>query len=200
MFYRFIRFVLSIIVKSAFRLEVSGLDKVPAQGPVILCSNHISWWDPVILGCLLKRPVRFMAKRELFSYPIFGTLLKWLGAFPVDRGKADVGAIREGLKVLDTGEILGIFPEGTRQRDRTRLGVPHPGAALLALKADAPIVPVAIRTSQSEKKRVRVVFGEPFKLEHQCGTKVTEEMKGASQEIMTAIRELWVEAKPGEAV
>ncbi|HHY35251.1 MAG TPA: 1-acyl-sn-glycerol-3-phosphate acyltransferase [Firmicutes bacterium] len=200
MFYRFVRFVFSIIVKIAFRLEVSGLDKVPAQGPAILCSNHISWWDPVILGCLLKRPVRFMAKRELFSYPIFGTLLRWLGAFPVDRGKADVGAIREGLKVLEAGEVLGIFPEGTRQRDRTRLGAPHPGAALLALKTHAPIVPVAIRVSSSEKKRVRVLFGEPFKLEHHQDAKVTEEMKGASQEIMTAIRELWREAKPGEAV
>ncbi len=176
------------------------MDKVPDHGPVILCSNHISWWDPVILGCLLKRPIRFMAKKELFSYPVFGTLLRWLGAFPVDRGRAHVGAIREGLKVLDAGEVLGIFPEGTRQRDRTRLGVPHPGAALLALKTDAPIVPVAIRTSPSEKKRVRVLFGEPFKLEHNQDAKMTEEMKGASQEIMTAIRELWIEAKPGEAV
>ncbi|MBE3519988.1 MAG: 1-acyl-sn-glycerol-3-phosphate acyltransferase [Firmicutes bacterium] len=199
MFYRFIRVIFSIIVKVAFRLEVSGLDKVPARGPAILCSNHISWWDPVILGCLVKRPIRFMAKKELFRYPIFGTLLRWLGAFPVDRGKADVGAIREGLRVLEAGEVVGIFPEGTRQRDRSRLGAPHPGAALLALKTDAPIVPVAIRMSP-EKRRVRVLFGEPFKLEHKRDAKVTEEMKGASQEIMTAIRELWMEAKPGEAV
>lgn len=199
MFYRFIRFVFSLILKASFRLEVQGLERVPRRGPVVLCSNHISWWDPVILGCLLNRPVRFMAKKELFRYPVFGTLLRWLGAFPVDRGKADVSAIREGLQALRSGQVLGIFPEGTRQRDRSRLGAPHPGAALLALRTDAPVVPVAIRAVPNTK-RVRVVFGDPLKIEHRSGTRVTEEMRDASQEIMTAIRELWLEAKAEEAV
>src|SRR5690625_70934 len=95
-------------------VDIKGRENVPVRGPVILCSNHISNFDPPLVGSFLKRSIRFMAKEELFHNKILGTLLTTLGAFPVKRGAGDRQALRKGLNILKDGEMLCLFPEGTR--------------------------------------------------------------------------------------
>ena len=124
-------------------LKKEGLKKLPPKGPIIVAANHVSNWDPIIVGASLSRPVHFMAKKELFSYIILGPLIRKLGAFPVDRNRVDRASLRNALSLLDEGKIVCIFPEGTRGRTGTLLP-PLPGAAFLARKAGVPVCPVAL--------------------------------------------------------
>ncbi|MGS0764913.1 lysophospholipid acyltransferase family protein [Syntrophomonas curvata] len=123
-------------------LKKEGLGKLPPNGPVIVAANHVSNWDPVIVGTALSRPVHFMAKVELFNNVFLGKLLTALHAFPVRRGAADRRAIRQALDLLAEGEVVGIFPEGARQKVKPDIQV-HGGVALLALKSGAKVVPMA---------------------------------------------------------
>ncbi|HHW17986.1 MAG TPA: 1-acyl-sn-glycerol-3-phosphate acyltransferase [Firmicutes bacterium] len=198
MFYRFARCLFTLIIKILFKVEVEGLSNLPKEGPVVVCANHISWWDPPLVACLLDRPLHFMAKKELFGYPVFGWILRKLYAFPVNRNKVDISAIKEGLNVLKNGEVVGIFPEGTRQKNRDRLGEIHPGAALLALKSGAPLFPVAIRGSYGFRKTIRVACGDPFYLKAGTG-QLSSDLKRGAEDIMSAIRTLWERLAPDEA-
>ena len=135
---------LSSLLKFLFRLRCEGIENMPAQGPVILCCNHNANIDPVLLGAVLNRKLNFMAKYELFKIPLFRTFMKGLGAFPVHRGAGDKDAIKMSYKLLAEGSVLGMFPEGTRNR---KGGLPmrfKSGAALFAFKTGAAIVPAAI--------------------------------------------------------
>lgn len=123
--------------------RVIGLDNIPRRGPVIVLANHMNFIDPPILGALLRRKVIFMAKTELFRKPLLGWVVKHYDAFPVKRGEPDHRALRQALKVLADGGALGMFPEGTRSKTGI-LQRGHTGAALIALRSGAPIVPVAI--------------------------------------------------------
>ena len=162
MWYRLCRGLLKVFLFAFYWPEIRGRELVPASGPVILCSNHISWWDPVTIGCLLNRPVHFMAKEELFKGPL-GIILPAINAFPVRRGTPDRKAIRRALEVLEQGGILGLFPEGTRSKAMV-LRKAEPGAALLGTKSKAPIVPVGIQGPYRLGRRVRVRVGSPFYL------------------------------------
>jgi 1-acyl-sn-glycerol-3-phosphate acyltransferase len=129
-------------LRALLRMEVRGREHVPASGPVILAANHESIWDPFVLGVLTERPIRYMAKAELWRYPLLRQLMDGFGAFPVDRGGGDVKALRHGVELLRRGEVLGVFPQGTSKRDAPRRF--HRGAARLALITGAPIVPVRL--------------------------------------------------------
>ena len=123
-------------------LSVKGLDNFPREGAVIIASNHVSNWDPFLVAVSLNRPVHFMAKAELFNNRILGTLLTNAYVFPVRRGAADRKAIRHALDILKDGEVLGIFPEGTRHTSGED-GKVQAGVAMIALNSGAPVVPVA---------------------------------------------------------
>jgi len=198
LFYKFVRALFIAIIKVLFNVKVEGLSNLPEKGPVVVCANHISWWDPPLVCCLLNRPLHFMAKKELFGYPAFGLILRKLKAFPVDRRKVDIGAIKEALQILKRGDVVGIFPEGTRQKAKDRLGEGHPGAALLAMKAGAPLLPVAIRGSYGFRKTIRVACGRPFYLSPSSG-RLSSDLRQGSKQIMTAIRLLWERLSPDEA-
>lgn len=156
--------------KLLFRLRVSGRRNIPAEGPIILVSNHSSYLDPVLLGlACYPRPVSFMAKEELWRYPVLKHLITGLFAFPVRRATADRQAIRGALSRLSAGRIVGVFPEGKRYRSEG-VGPGFPGAALIALKSKAPVVPAAILGSEQvwpdgrrfpRLARIRVAFGAP---------------------------------------
>lgn len=143
MFYATARAVLRVIIRIAFKVKVEGRENVPRQGPVILVANHLSMLDPIVLGCAISRPIRFMAKHELFSNRLFTYVLTHLGAFPVKRGHADKEAFHTALEVLSKGQVLGMFPEGTRSLNG-ELQPLYSGAAILAEKTGAPVVPVGI--------------------------------------------------------
>lgn len=129
-------------MRTLLRMEIAGAEHVPATGPAILAANHESVFDPFVLGVLTTRPVHYMAKAELWRYPLLRQAMNGFGAFPVDRGGGDLRALRHGISLLERGEVLGVFPQGTSKQDGPRRY--HRGAARLALATGAPIVPVRL--------------------------------------------------------
>jgi 1-acyl-sn-glycerol-3-phosphate acyltransferase len=140
-------------------------DRVPASGPIIFASNHRSFLDPFLIACLVRRPVYFVAKRELFGHPLVAWILGSLGAFPVDRGANDAEAMETARAILARGDCVVIFPEGTRVRPGP-IGTPRRGVGRLALQSGAPVVPVAV--IGTEDVRHGVVF-VPHRVTLSCG-------------------------------
>ena len=134
------------IFRGLFRGSVLGSCHVPRVGPLVIVANHGSHLDPPLLGHALGRPVAFMAKAELFAVPLLGAVIRACGAYPVRRGASDREAIRTATARLDEGWATGVFLDGTRQPDG-RVNQPLPGAALLAARTGAPLLPVAIVNS-----------------------------------------------------
>ena len=135
-------FVGRIMSPFVAQVEVHGADKVPRKGPVIMTANHMSQWDIFFTHNLMPRPGFFMTKREYFEVPFLGGLVRLLGAFPVTRGKYDRQALQFALDLLRRGQQLVVYPEGTRSKDY-QLHLIHNGAALLACRTGAQIVPIA---------------------------------------------------------
>jgi 1-acyl-sn-glycerol-3-phosphate acyltransferase len=154
-----------------FRYRVLRLARLPRTGPVLLAVNHQSYVDPMLAGSALPRPLHFMARRTLFV-GTFGRLIRSVNAFPVDRDRADLQAVREAIGLLERGRCLLIFPEGTRSRDG-RLAPMRSGFGMLARRTGAPIVPVyidgAFRAWPRQRllprlRQIRVWFGEPIRV------------------------------------
>jgi 1-acyl-sn-glycerol-3-phosphate acyltransferase len=141
------RKLLVAILRLAFRLvmkmEVSGLENFPPDGPVVVACNHVTNFDVFPMQFSLPRPIFFMAKAELFKFPLMDAALRNLGAFPVHRGEKDQWAMGHALKVLECGQTLGMFPEGTRNKGRG-LAVAKTGTARMAIETDSPIVPMIV--------------------------------------------------------
>ncbi len=156
--------VLVPFVRGALRLRVTGRENIPAEGSVLVVSNHVSELDPPTLGVSgLPRRTYYMAKQELFGIPVLGRMVYRLGAFPVDRGGADRRAMRLAREVLRRGDLLLMFPEGTRHPDgRLRPGLP--GAGSLGLEPGVTVVPAAIWGTQRWIGPARVAFGPPIDL------------------------------------
>jgi 1-acyl-sn-glycerol-3-phosphate acyltransferase len=149
--------------------SVSGRDNIPQTGGSILASNHRSYLDPPTIGVSIRRRTYYFAKQELFKNPVFGRFIRSVYAFPVDREGVDRTAIRHAINLLKSGELLTLFPEGTRSGDGT-LGEPTPGVAFIAKQADVPIVPCALtgtdvvlppKAWHLHRGRITVQFGEP---------------------------------------
>ena len=171
------------------RVRLVGLDNVPEQGAFIIASNHLSWMDVPLVPSYLKRKVVYMAKEELF-YGKVGWLVRLLGAFPVKRGEADRQSLRAADTQLKAGKIFMIFPEGTRSKIR-QLGKGHVGLGMIALRADVPIVPVAVWGSEYSFKKLRppvtISYGKPILLTPK-GKKITrEDIEDATNEVMRHI-------------
>lgn len=131
-------------------IGVEGREHLPASGSWIMVANHAHWYDPFAIEFALRVPIRYMAKQELFAIPILGLVLRAIGNFPVRRGESDRRALAMALRVLEAGNPLGFFPEGTRSKDG-RLRRAKPGIAFLARRSGAPIVPVAISGSREAR-------------------------------------------------
>lgn len=189
------RFLVRIFLYVFCRFRVAGRDNLPDTGPVVLVSNHVSWWDPVIIACAFQRRVRFMAKEELFKIPFLGWFLRVIGCVPVRRGKSDRSAIKAALEVLEKGEVLGLFPEGRRSKTGELLK-PQGGAAMLALKSGACILPVACLGTRPWVSRrgigpFRVIADTPQYYPEYYGKRVTaDQIEMISKEFMEKIRSL----------
>jgi 1-acyl-sn-glycerol-3-phosphate acyltransferase len=151
------------------RWEVTGRENIPAEGPLIVVSNHLNNADPPIIGAgIARRRIRWMAKIELFKYP-FGVITRAWGAFPVRRFDADLAAMLNAERILKRGGVIGMFPEGTRSRTGY-MGPPHPGTAVIALRTGATLLPCAITGTERLKNplvvlrrpRFTVTIGEPI--------------------------------------
>ncbi len=171
-FYRIARVFISGIFHLLFRIRIEGKENIPCEGAYVVCSNHKSLMDPPMLGVCLPFPVRFMAKEELFRNKIFGGIIRAVGAFPIKRGKSDVGALRAAMKMLENGENVAIFPEGTRSKgDTMRRG--KQGAALIAMKAGVNILPVGIEGQYKLFHKLTFRIGKVIPLEEYFAQKIT---------------------------
>jgi 1-acyl-sn-glycerol-3-phosphate acyltransferase len=175
---------------------VTGLEHIPEAGGLVLAANHLSNFDPWALGVPLfpQRPLRFMSKIELFN-PIVGPPLRAVGGFPVERGVNSSEAIRAATEMVRRGEVVAMFPEGTRRKKGVRKRVeprPHSGAARIALTAGVPLVPAAIKGTDHLLRfaRIRVAFGPAIELDDFRGLETAEAAQAATDRLMEAITRL----------
>jgi glycerol-3-phosphate dehydrogenase (NAD(P)+) len=166
--YWIVRAALQPLIRLYFRFDRLGREHLPGSGPLILASNHRSFLDPWVVGLCLRRPIYFVAKQELFGKRWQAWLLSSLGAFPIRRGESDEEAMATARALLERGEALVIFPEGTRIRSGG-LGRPKRGVGRLALETGAPVVPVAV--SGTDRARRGLVI-RPVKVRVRCGPAV----------------------------
>jgi 1-acyl-sn-glycerol-3-phosphate acyltransferase len=200
-FYRFANWVCRHLLLPLYcSVRVSGIEKLPRSGPLLLVSNHLNDVDPALIGAFTPRTVVSMAKVELFRVPVVAQFMRVYGAMPVRRNEADLGALRRAIEALDAGLCVCIFPEGRRSGQRAALGEAWPGAGLLALRSGAPIVPLAITGSQRmglpwlivrpfPRQHITMSFGEPFTLEPPARLS-GEAARAGTQRIMTQIAAL----------
>ena len=172
---------------------MNGKKNLPKKGPYIVCSNHLSNYDPVFLALTQKRQIYYMAKAELFKNRFFSWLIRKLGAFPVERGAGDGKAINEAEQVVNDGRLLGIFIEGTRSKTGEFLR-PKSGAAIIAQQMNVPVIPVCITPKNKKVKvfqKVTISWGKPMSVE-ELGLKNGggEEYRRASRMIMDEIKKL----------
>lgn len=174
---------------TVWRMRAYGTENVPENGPLIIASNHVSYFDPPVLGTTSPRRISYMAKEELFSVPVLGPLIRAVGAYPVDREGSATSAIKRSVDVLRQGGCIGIFPEGGR--NLTGSAEVRGGVALLASLGKAPVVPARLVGTANAKRleQFRVYFGRPLSLPEDRKAS-REEMANFTDQVMRAIRSL----------
>ncbi|MFL5959297.1 MAG: lysophospholipid acyltransferase family protein [Gaiellaceae bacterium] len=184
------------VVRLVFRYRADGRENLPASGGYVLAAGHVSNLDPWPLGLALwpRRFLRFMAKSELFWFPL-GVLISACGAFKVRRGRADLEAIQTAVELARSGHVIAMFPEGTRRRKglrKRRTAQAHTGAARIALAAEVPLVPAGIKGTDGLRslRAWRVRYGAPIDVADLAGLPAPEAARAATDRVMEAIAEL----------
>lgn len=174
---------------TVWRMRAYGTENVPENGPLIIASNHVSYFDPPVLGTTSPRRISYMAKEELFSVPVLGPLIRAVGAYPVDREGSATSAIKRSVDVLRQGGCIGIFPEGGRNLSGS--AEVRGGVALLASLGKAPVVPARLVGTANAKRleQFRVYFGRPLSLPEDRKAS-RDEMANFTDQVMRAIRSL----------
>jgi len=195
--YKISHFILFLFLKICFRLKSEGRENIPKNGGVIIASNHISYFDPLAVGCASPRVIDFMARDSLFKIPVLGGWMRAVEAFGVKRNSADISAMKEAIYRLQRGRVLTVFPEGTRQVSVLVSTKVEPGVGFLAARSGAVVIPALV--SGTEKAlpkgarffrfaRIRVKFGAPVKIDR---NKSYEEI---AQDILKGIQVIATEA------
>lgn len=186
------------IAKVACRLHVEGGEFIPCTGPAILAANHVSFLDPLIIAAAARRPLYFMAKAELFRFRPFGWLLRKCRVFPVSRHRIDMQAMKRAISLLEQGEIVVIFPEGTRG-DGVKLRPAKPGIGLIAARTGVPVIPALHQGTERvlprgawflRPHRVTVKFGVPLRYAEAGAEGRPQQVVAFSQAIMGRIAAL----------
>ena len=170
--YKFFKFILTYPLRFLCNMKVRGTENEPTteQGAYLVIANHRTWADPIYLACVLKHgQPHFMAKKELFKIPLLNLLIRALGAYPVNRGGADVGAVKHTIEMLKAGVCVGMFPQGHRYNkvDPRKTSV-KTGAAMIALKAGVPVLPVFVKVKNNRHRifcKKEVIIGKPITIE-----------------------------------
>lgn len=191
MFYKFITKILEIVVRILFRVEVVGADNIPQEGSCILAFNHKSNWDPIIVaGLLRERKINGVAKKELFKNPVLRFILNKLSVIPVNRENPDVSTIKKIMRVLREGEVLGIFPEGTRHKDRDSFADAKAGLGMFAVKGKSIVIPISIMSSYKLFSRLIIFVDEPIDLSDNYGKKLKmDDYENISECVMKKIKD-----------
>jgi 1-acyl-sn-glycerol-3-phosphate acyltransferase len=164
--YRLSWLFLNLVEKILFGFLVTGRERIPASGPVIIASNHISYYDPPVVGSGVPREVYFLAKEELFQNPVFGWFIRQYNAIPLRRSVGDVAALKKAVRLLRDGKAVLMFPEGTRSLTG-KLLKPKQGVGMIACLTRAPVVPAYVTGTNRlgeallRRARLRVAFGDP---------------------------------------
>lgn len=192
MIYRICRGIVRFISFFLFRITYEGRDNIPEQGGAILAVNHRSYWDVLMAGFACKRNLRFMAKAELFNNKIFGGFIRKLGAFPVNRGRGDVGAVKSALSILKKEEVMLMFPEGRRIRAKSRpVTEAKAGVAMIAVRSKVPVIPVYISGEYKWMHKIKVTVGKPIYFDKYYGEKLTmEQLQTLSNLVLKTMRQL----------
>jgi 1-acyl-sn-glycerol-3-phosphate acyltransferase len=202
--FTFIRFSVYVFFKIIFRIKAYGRENIPAAGRLIICSNHLSYIDPVMMGLCIHRQICYMAKAQLFTNKFVTAVVTWFNAYPVNRGAFDRQAIRNSVAILNAEQIIGLYPEGKRSTDGiVREG--HQGVGLISVMSGSPVLPVAITgTNMIIRKphkrlffpQIRIAFGEPIdtaSIIKQYGNKKAAEI--ITLQAMSEIKKLYEEIK-----
>jgi len=188
--YKFVCALVGFFVRLIFRIKVKGLENIPKDGGAIICANHLSNWDPVVLQISIKRRIYYMAKAELFKAFFVGWVLKLIKAIPVKRTGSDLTAIKQSFKTIKDGNVLGIFPTGQREMVKGE-GEVKAGVGLIAGKTGAPVIPVHIEASFRWFSKVTITIGEPKVYIPEGGQKISVEVaEEFSKDIYANIKSL----------
>lgn len=179
-----LNFLVNLFITLIFRIKISGLENIPLSGGIILCANHLSNFDPLVLRLKVKRTINFMAKKELFANKLFSYTLEKFSVFPVDRNKNDLLAYKTAVKLLNDKKVLGIFVQGMRNKN---FDSAKNGAAMFAMKTDSLIIPIGIKSTYKIFSVVHINIGKPIHFErqkkidqnvlHDATSKITEQIK-----------------------
>ena len=185
--YRIFYVIVRPLVGLYYPIKVYGRENIP-EGGALVCANHSSAIDPVLIAFALtrKRPICAMAKESLMKAPILGKLLKLVGTFGVKRGASDIHAVKYALEQLKKGEYVALFPEGTRIKSREE-GEPKTGAAMLACRTGAPVLPMYIPMKKRVLRLNRIYIGEPMEMKPEGKRATTEEYERMTAELMDRI-------------
>ena len=184
--YKIVKGILHAFCLVTHRVKKVGEDNIPKDGAYIICANHRSNWDPVILITCTKRKICFLAKEELFCNKFFIWLAKIFEIFPVKRGKQDIESTKNSLRILKEGKLLGLFPEGTRN-GLAKNGKAKNGAAYLALKTGVPVIPVGIKGKFKLFSKITLNYGKPIYFNEYKNNTDKEVLEKVSKDIMESI-------------
>ena len=174
MFYKIVRKIAWFIAKALFFVRIKDVEKIPPEGGAVICPNHRSLWDAVLVAAAIKRPLAYIGKAELFENKLLAYFLRKLHCFPVRRGGGDLAIVKTALQLLKDGEALVIFPEGERIRAGKKPN-PKPGAFRLAAMTGVPVIPVGIGGNFKLFRKMQVSVGEPIDTTVYKGQRLTEE-------------------------
>lgn len=200
----FIYYVVGFVTGLLHPSSVEGLENLPPSG-VLLCPNHASNWDPIMVALKLPKNYRLhiMAKAELFENPLLGWLLRKVGAFPVSRGSNDINTVRTAMQAIKDGDNLLIFPEGTVIRNGLGCvdGLPahaKAGVAMIAVRTGATLIPVFVDGEKKLFHRTRMIFGQPYRPQYTGRRGTSEEMQQIADEVLAAAYALGGQTVGGE--
>ncbi|MCM8757913.1 MAG: 1-acyl-sn-glycerol-3-phosphate acyltransferase [Candidatus Omnitrophica bacterium] len=194
MLYYFLKPIAIFLCKILFNIKIEGKQFIPKKGAFILASNHLSYLDPIVLGVACPRRLNFMARDDLFSIPVFSSLIRFLGAFPIKRYSADISSFKEAFKRLKRGNPIVVFPQGRRVFSDEPYSA-LPGIGFLAVKSNVSVIPSYIKGTDEalpinakfiRLKPIRVTFGKEIYIERRKPYNYQE----VSDQIMEAIRRL----------